>query len=451
MKLKWLVSVSHLLMLSTLWISGPVSADTGQDKPPNIIIILTDDMGYGDIGAYGSTRIRTPHIDAIAQRGILLTNAYASANVCSPSRAGLLTGRYAIRSGLAWKVVEAGDSRGLPGNEETIAELVKRAGYRTGMIGKWHLGSFPEYLPLKHGFDYFFGVPHSNDMPHFALYEGASEIESPVDQRTLTRRYTEAATAYIEQRSAQPFLLYLAHTSPHIPLYASQAFSGKSAAGVYGDVIEEIDWSTGEILAALKRNHLLDNTLIIFTSDNGPFFEGSTSGLKGGKGNSWEGGYRVPFVASWPAAMQGGVTVDSIAMNIDVLPTIADILGLPAQADTIDGASLLPLFKGSGKQPDRYLYFFNNEAVVGLRDQDWKYLTHAYYTGSIGAFEKFDQLPGFESPYDLLFDARGVDGESYSVADRHPDALARMKDALAKARKEFGELRTRPPEKTYPR
>ena len=450
LKLKLAKRIAHLILLSTLSIAGEAMAETDLNKTPNIIVILTDDMGYGDLGAYGNRRIRTPHIDSLALRGALFTNAYASANVCSPSRAGLLTGRYAIRSGLAWKVIEANDSRSLPDDEETIAELVRRAGYRTGMIGKWHLGAFPESHPLNHGFDYFFGVPHSNDMPHFSLYEGDKEVEIPVDQRTLTLRYTEAATAYIEDSSEKPFFLYLAHTFPHIPLYASARFSGKSAAGVYGDVVEEIDWSTGEIISALKRKNLLDDTLVVFTSDNGPFFEGNTSGLKGGKGNSWEAGYRVPFLVSWPAMVREGITIDSIAMNIDVLPTIADILSLQAKAKTIDGKSLLPLFEGRPKQPDRYLYFFNNEAVVGLRNQDWKYLTHAYYTGSIGAFEKFDQMAGFESSYDLLFDAKGVDGESYSVANRHPKTLARMKGDLARARKDFDRLRTRPPEGTYP-
>lgn len=451
MGLKIRFLVFSVAILSLLPFGNDPVAIAESPKPPNIVIILTDDMGYGDIGAYGNSLIRTPHIDALANRGLLLTNGYASANVCSPSRAGLLTGRYAIRSGLAWKVVEAGDPRGLPQNEETIAELAKRAGYVTGMIGKWHLGSFPEYSPLRHGFDYFYGVPRSNDMPDFALYEGREKIEEPVQQRTLTRRYTKAATTFVNDHVDDPFLLYIAHTSPHIPLYASEGFAGTSNAGVYGDVVEELDWSTGEIVAALERNGLLDNTLIVFTSDNGPFFEGSTAGLKGGKGNTWEGGYRVPFILSWPAVVKESRTVEAIATNIDILPTIADILDLQPSAEVIDGYSLRPLFDGDDKLRQRYVYYFNNEAVVGLRDQNWKYLTHTYYTGNIGAFEKFDQLPGFESSYDMLFDARGVNGESYSLADRNPEAVARMKRQLARARKEFDAIRTRPPEATYPR
>ena len=449
-KLNWFDRISYLVLLFILLTPDLLLASSDSEELPNIVIILTDDMGYGDLGIYGNSRIKTPHIDALARRGAQFTNAYASANVCSPSRAGLLTGRYAIRSGLAWKVVEANDKRSLPRSEETIAELAKRAGYETGMIGKWHLGTFPKNLPLQHGFDYFLGVPHSNDMPNFSLYQGDEEIEKSIDQRTLTRRYTQAATAFIDQAAGQPFLLYLAHTFPHIPLYASEQFAGKSYAGVYGDVVEEIDWSTGEVISALKRNDLLENTLIIFTSDNGPFFEGSTAGLKGGKGNSWEGGYRVPFIVSWPVEISEGITIDSIASNIDILPTIADISGLQPEAEVIDGTSLLPVFRGGNERKNRYLYFFNNEEIVGLRDNNWKYLTHAYYRGSVGAFEKFDQLSGFESSYNLLFDARGVDGESYSLADRYPDTVARFKSALVRARREFDEHRTRGPENTYP-
>ena len=216
-------------------------------------------------------------------------------------------------------------------------------------------------------------------------------------------------------------------------------------------MVEELDWSTGEIIAALEKDGLLDNTLIVFTSDKGPFFEGSTAGLKGGKGNTWEGGYRVPYILSWPAVIKEGRIVDAIATNLDIFPTIADLLDLQPSAEIIDGCSLRPLFEGDNVLQQRYVYYFNNEAVVGLRDQNWKYLTHTYYTGSIGAFEKFDQLPGFESSYDMLFDARGVDGESYSLADRNPEVVARMKRQLAEVRNEFDAIRTRPPEATYPR
>ena len=419
--------------------------------PPNVVVILADDLGYGDIGAYGARRIKTPHIDRLAAEGLQFTQGYASANVCSPSRAGLMTGRYAIRSGLAWKVVDAESTHGLPEAEETLGELVRRQGYRTLYVGKWHLGNFPAHLPLKHGFDGFFGVPASNDMPNFALYDGAVLVEQPVDQGTLTRRYTDRAVRFIAENSAGPFMLFLAHTFPHIPLYASEEFRGKSAAGLYGDSVEELDWSTGQVLAALEDHGIRDDTLVIFTSDNGPFFEGGTGGLRGGKGTSWDGGYRVPLIAGWPAVISPGRVTGAMAMNIDVLPTIADIIGLEPAATAVDGRSLLPVFRGADESPHDFLYYFNNERVVGVRSQDWKYVTHAYYLGNLGAFEKFDRLPGFTAPYEMLLDADGVDGEAYSYADRFPGILKEHREALGRARRQFDALRTRDLEETYPR
>ena len=419
--------------------------------PPNIVVILADDLGYGDIGSYGAKRIRTPNIDRLATAGLRFTQGYASANVCSPSRAGLMTGRYAIRSGLAFKVVDAESTHGLPESEETLGELVKRQGYRTLYVGKWHLGNFPEHLPLKHGFDGFFGAPASNDMPNFALYDGEDVVEQPVDQSTLTRRYTDRAVRFIAENSDAPFMLFLAHTFPHIPLHASREFRGKSAAGLYGDTVEELDWSTGQLLAALEEHGISENTLVIFTSDNGPFFEGGTGGLRGGKGTSWDGGYRVPLIASWPRVIAPGRVTGAMAMNIDVLPTLADILGLEPAAAMLDGRSLMPVFRGAGESAHDFLYYFNNERVVGVRSQGWKYVTHAYYLGSLGAFEKFDRLPGFAAPYEMLLDADGIDGEAYSYADRFPGILDEHKEALVSARRRFDAFRTRDLEETYPR
>ena len=446
--LRHLLAPTAILLLVSACAQNAATADA--EAPPNVIIILADDLGYGDIGAYGASRIRTPNIDELAKRGLLFTQGYASANVCSPSRAGLMTGRYAIRSGLAWKVVTAAATHGLPDEEETLAELVKRRNYSTMFVGKWHLGNFPAYSPLDHGFDSFFGVPHSNDMPNFALYENRELTEQPVEQATLTRRYTQKAVEFIEQNTDKPFLLFLSHTFPHIPLFASEAFRGRSAAGLYGDTVEELDWSTGEIMATLQKHGIADNTLIIFTSDNGPFFEGSTAGLKGAKGSSWEGGYRVPVIATWPSVIRGGRTTNAMMMNIDILPTLAEILQLTPMASKVDGASLRSVFAGADESPHEFLYFFNNERIVGVRSRDWKLVTHAYYTGSLGSFEKFDQLPGFESAYEILLDAKGVDGEAYSYADRYPDVLQSHKDALEQARTEYRELRTRDLETTYP-
>jgi len=432
-------------------LAGAAGAQAATEPPrPNVIVIVADDLGFGDLGAYGQTRIRTPNIDRLAANGLRATQAYTSANVCSSSRAGLMTGRYAIRTGLAWKVLSAHDTRALPDSEETLAELAKRGGYATMYIGKWHLGTLPDHSPLAHGFDHFFGVPHSNDMPEFTLYDDAKRIEETLDQRTLTTRYTQKAVEFVSRESAHPFLLVVAHTFPHIPLYASERFLGKSAAGRYGDTVEELDWSTGEIMRALRNAKISRNTLVIFTSDNGPFFEGSTAGLKGGKGNSWEGGYRVPFIASWPAVIKKHRTVRSMTMNIDVLPTIAEAIGVQPHAEVLDGRSLMPLFRGADKSAHEYLYFFNNETVVGLRSPEWKLVTHAYYTGSLGAFEKFDQLPGFQSSYELLLDANGIDGEAYNMADRYPQIMTSLRRELHRVRAQLYPLRTHAPEPTYP-
>ncbi|MCB2096849.1 MAG: sulfatase-like hydrolase/transferase [Parvularculaceae bacterium] len=439
-----------IVFMLALAAASPAAGRDVRPARPNIIIVIADDLGFGDIGANGSGKIRTPNIDRLARRGVNFTQFYASANVCSPSRAGLMTGRYPIRSGLAYDVLGADDPRGLPAAEETLGEIAKRAGYATKFIGKWHLGKFPDYSPLLHGFDEFYGVPHSNDMPNFALYDGDAVIEQPVEQSTLTQRYGDEAERFIRERSEQPFLLIVSHTMPHIPLYASDAYHGHSRAGLYGDVVEELDASVGRIIAALKQADAFENTAIFITSDNGPFFEGGTGGLKGGKGSSWEAGYRVPFIVSWPAAnLKKGVR-DAIAMNIDILPTVADMIGVDPGASTIDGRSLLGILRGLAQSAHRHLFYFNNEDIVGVRDRRWKYLTHSYYRRSLGAFEKFDQLDGFTSSYDLLFDAKDAGGEEYSFADREPEALNELKAALAAGRAKFDELRTRPPDRTFP-
>ncbi|MBT8078330.1 MAG: sulfatase-like hydrolase/transferase, partial [Gammaproteobacteria bacterium] len=250
------------LLLGLLLATCAHSAQAAADASPNIVVILADDLGVGDLGIYGSP-IRTRHIDDLAQDGVQLTNFYASANVCTPSRAGLLTGRYPIRSGLASGVVETDSSHGLPGSETTIAEYLQEAGYRTAIVGKWHLGHTDDHLPGQHGFDYFFGVHYSNDMRPFALYENDGVLQAEADQPTLTRRYTEAAKAFIAANDERPFFLYLAHTFPHIPLHASDEFRGRSPAGIYGDSVEELDWSVGALVDELRDRELLDNTLII--------------------------------------------------------------------------------------------------------------------------------------------------------------------------------------------
>ncbi len=426
----------------------------GDSSTPNIIIILTDDMGYGDISANGNTPIRTPNIDRLAAHGVNFSSFYASANVCTPSRAGLLTGRYAIRSGLAAGVLSAESKGGLPQSEQTIAELAKRAGLQTALIGKWHLGAFPDHHPMKHGWDTFYGTPHSNDMANFALFDGNEQIENPVEQSTLTQRYTSKAMDFIDDNAKRPFLLMLSHNMPHIPLYASKRFRGQSHAGTYGDVIEELDDGVGRIVKQLQGLRLLRNTLIIFTSDNGPFFEGSVANLKGGKGNGWDGGYRVPGVISWPKEIARGRTTDALASHLDILPTLADILQQQPMAETVDGNSLLPLLRGEKQKTKTPFYYFNNEEIIGIRNQHWKLLTHVYYRRSLGAFEKFDDLDGFNGGYDMLFDMRsnGIGGssEQYSLADRHPKVLEKLKAELHTARKTFKPLMRKEADKTFP-
>lgn len=428
----------------------PLKLSAVENSSPNVVIVLTDDMGYGDIGANGATLIKTPNIDKLASSGLNFTNFYASANVCTPSRAGLMTGRYAIRMGLAKGVLSSKSSHGLPAAEETIAELAQRAGVRTSLIGKWHLGSFPDHHPMNHGWQEFFGTPHSNDMPDFALFSGRKKVEQPVDQSSLTERYKKQATEFIGRNAQQPFLLMVSHNMPHIPLYASKPFQGRSAAGTYGDVIEELDASVGRIIDELRTQGILENTLVIFTSDNGPFFEGSVSGLKGGKGNGWDGGYRVPAVVSWPAKLKQARVVNTIASNLDILPTLAAIWEIKPLANDMDGRSLLGVMGGADQSAHDLLYYFNNEQVIGVRNQRWKLLTHVYYRRSLGAFEKFDQLDGFSGSYDMLFDMSSAGGEQYSVANQQPAAFEKLKSQLKLARQRFAPMMLQAPDATFP-
>lgn len=409
---------------------------------PNIILILADDLGYGDISVNGS-RIATPHIDSLAEKGVQFTSAYASANVCTPSRAGLLTGRYPIRTGLAYGVISADDSRGLHEDEVTLAEALRGHGYRTSIIGKWHLGHETAHWPTQHGFDYYFGLPYSNDQEPLALYRGVEVIESVVDQTRLTQRYTEETIKIISEEKKSPFFVFLSHTFPHIPLHVPPEFAGQSEAGLYGDVVEHLDWSTGKIIEALNKTGKLDNTMIIVSSDNGPWFEGSSGSHRGGKGSSWEGAYRVPFIVSWPARIKT-FTTGAISMNIDVLPTVLEAVGVdqPVNAE-LDGKSLMPLLAGeTNVSPHESLLFFNNEEVVGVRSQAWKLLTKTYYRKDYAALDKF-----YGEGYWLLWDMQESDPERYSMASRNPAVLAEMKSTLAQAQKEFDPLRTRAPMK----
>ena len=416
------------------------------DARPNIIIILADDLGAGDLSLNGSP-IRTPHIDELARNGVQLTNFYASANVCTPSRAGLLTGRYPIRSGLAKGVIEVESSHGLPQSEITIASYLKGAGYRTAMVGKWHLGHSDGHLPNQHGFEHFFGVHYSNDMRPLALYENADVIQGEAHQPTLTRQYTEAARMLIADDDERPFFLYLAHTFPHIPLHASDSFRGRSSAGIYGDAVEELDWSVGELVAALDEGQQLENTLILFTSDNGAWFEGSNANLRDMKGLTWDGGYRVPLIASWPDRIPAGTVAHGIAMNIDLLPTITALLDRPIDA-TLDGKDIWPLLQGSDSSPHEALYLFNDEDIAAVRTQRWKYVVLAYYKTRYIGFEGVRDAMGFD--YELLFDMTARNPERYSMATNEPEVLRSMQHWLQRGREEFEPLRTGPPARVFP-
>lgn len=408
--------------------------------PPNIIVILADDLGYGDIGAYGATLIETPRLDRLAREGVRMTDFYASGNVCTPSRAGLLTGRYPIRDGLAAGTVRVDDRRGLPPDTKTLAALLQERGYRTALIGKWHLGHHTEQQrPNARGFDLFFGLLHPNDEDQ-PLYRNSAPTSQPLEQGRLTRRFTEEAVRFIDGNAGRPFFLYMAHTAPHIPLVASEAFANRSRAGTYGDVVQELDWSVGQLLDAVSSNHIAENTLIVFTSDNGPFPEGSAGGLRGGKATAWDGGFRVPFIARWPGRIPQGRVTGAMAMNIDLFPTVAAILDIPLQKGwNLDGRDILPVLTGaSNESPHEALYFFNHDRIAGLRTQDWKIVVRADYRN----VERW--LPGRDLR--LLFDMRADPMERYSLAAHRPDKWRELNALLMRGQREFGTIRPDSPQ-----
>ena len=400
-------------------------------EPPNIVLILADDLGYGDIGAYGATLIETPHIDRLARDGVRMTDFYASGNVCTPSRAGLLTGRYAVRDGMAVGTVTVDDTRGLPPGTMTIAELLQRQGYRTALIGKWHLGHHEEaQRPNARGFDLFYGLLHPNDVAQ-PVYRNAAATPKPLEQSELTGRFTKEAVRFIDRSAHRPFFLFMAHTAPHIPLAASSEFAGSSRAGTYGDVVQELDWSVGELLDAVARNGIAENTVILFTSDNGPFPEGSTGGLRGGKATAWDGGFRVPFIARWPGRIPGRRATGVMAMNIDLFPTFAAMAGAPLPDSLIlDGRNILPVLTGaSHESPHEALYFFNHDRIAGLRTQEWKIVVRADYRN----IERW--LPGRDLR--LLFDMRTDPSERYSLAAQRSDKWRELNVLLMRGQQEF--------------
>lgn len=415
-------------------VADPVSAEQSPEPvaQPNVIVIMADDLGWGDISLNGADMIDTPNIDRIGIEGVQLTSFYAGANVCTPSRAALLTGRYPIRSGMQ-HVVHPHSQFGLPQSETTIAELLQDAGYATAMVGKWHLGHADAFWPTAHGFDAFYGVAYSNDMQPFDLYDGKTIIESPVDQTALTEKYAAAAVSFIEAHPDQPFFLYYAETFPHIPLFVPDHATGQSDAGHYGDVVEHLDWGIGQILDALEKAGTADNTLIIVTSDNGPWFEGDSGPYRDRKGGTYDGGYRVPFLARWPTMISPGQISNAMTMNIDLLPTIATAAGVAIPSDReIDGENILSVMQGSEDTPHELLFFFNGNDIAAVRDTRFKLVLNAYYKSFYVPFEQFGAV--------LLFDLVQDPQERFSFVREHPETVERLKTAVDQLRSEVSEM-----------
>lgn len=430
--------------------------------PPNIVLIFTDDQGYQDVGAFGADDILTPNLDQMASEGIMLSSFYAAQAVCSASRAGLLTGCYPNRIGIHNAFMP--DSKiGLNASETTIAEMLKAKGYSTGIFGKWHLGDHPDFLPTKHGFDEYFGIPYSNDMwplhpqqgPVFnfgplPLYENETIIDTLTNQSQLTTQITERSVNFINRNKDHPFFLYVPHPQPHVPLFVSEKFKGKSGRGLYGDVIMEIDWSVGQILNALKANDLDENTVVIFTSDNGPWLSygnhaGSALPFREGKGTAWEGGHREPFIIRYPNGLKGGRNIDTPVMAIDILPTLAEITGSALPDRIIDGKSVWKLLSGDSKESpqEAYYFYYRVNELHGVRYDKWKlYFPHNYRTME-GQQPGKDGLPGDYVYLDLkeieLYDLSVDLSETTNVAGNYPEVVKKIKQLADTMRNKLGD------------
>jgi arylsulfatase A len=437
-------ALARAALAIALGLAPPAAAASAAAPRPNVVLILADDLGFGDLGSYGAADVRTPSLDRLAREGVRFTEFYSAANTCSPSRAALLTGRYPPRTGVN-AVLLHDTPEGLPLAEVTLAELLRDAGYDTAMVGKWHLGNAAEYSPLRQGFAEFFGVPHSNDQKNFFVYEGERRIAEPVDQSALIRRYTDRAIAFVDRAAerGRPFFLYVAHNAPHVPLHPSEAFAGRSPRGVYGDVVEELDASVGELLGALAERGLDRDTLVIFTSDNGPWlamrdFGGSAGGLRGGKTGTFEGGHRVPALARWPAAIPPGRETAGVAAMMDWLPTIAELAGAPLPAGrAIDGRSLVRVLEGTGEREATPFFYLRLRLPFGEQRheiaavRDGRYKLHLPQRGFYPALLEpllRNELYGHGR---LLFDLEADPGEEHDLIASHPEIAERLEREIA--------------------
>ncbi|MBX3744406.1 MAG: sulfatase [Verrucomicrobiae bacterium] len=471
-----LIALALLLACASLPTATRAAAPLDTDRPPNVILIFCDDLGYADIGPFGADRIRTPHLDRLAREGIRFTDFYVAQAVCSASRAALLTGCYPNRIGISG-ALDHRSTIGLHPDETTLAELLRDRGYATAIFGKWHLGHHLPFLPTRHGFQEWLGIPYSNDMwpfhpeappgtyPPLPLFENDRILHpdvQPHDQDNHTTLYTQRALDFIARHRDRPFFLYLAHPMPHVPLHVHDRRRGRSRAGLYGDVVEELDWSLGQILRALRRHRLDRHTLVLFTSDNGPWLSygdhaGSAKPLREGKGTAWEGGVRVPFLARWPGRIPPGAVCREPAMTIDLLPTLARLAGAPLPDRPIDGRDITPLLTGQpgARSPHRALWFYYHaNELHAVRAGPWKLVfPHRYRTladtppatGGIPA--RYLQTTTPLALYRLDTDP----GETTDLASTHPDVVARLQALAEEARADLGDsLTQRPPTRARP-
>ncbi len=443
-----------LLLLLSLASFTSVESQQNSKARPNFIIIFADDLGYGDLSCYGNPTIKTPNLDRMAHEGQKWTNFYAGASVCTPSRAALLTGRLPIRSGMAnnkHRVLFPDSKNGLPASEITLAEQLKQAGYATAAIGKWHLGHKEQYLPTNNGFDYYFGIPYSNDMDrlqgeeyddywkrpndsikteHFnvPLFRNTEIIERPADQNTITTRYSDEAVSYIKQNKDKPFFVYLAHNLPHIPLFVSDEFKGKSQRGLYGDVLEEIDNGVGKLLEMLKEEGLDENTIVVFTSDNGPWLpfklnSGSAGLLRAGKGSTWEGGMRVPGIFWGPGIIKQGLVTD-IGCTMDLFTTFSKMAGVEIPDDRIvDGVDLSGTLLNRETSPRNDMFYYRGTELFAVRSGDFK----AHFITQ-GVYGQFGEREVHEPP--ILYNISQDPSEQFDIAAEHPEIIQQINEMV---------------------